>query len=401
MTAPAAPAETGVALPGVAVPGVALPGVWAEVVGQDAQLAPLRAAVDRPVAMTHAWLITGPPGSGRSHAARAFAAALQCKRGGCGECKACKTALTSAHADVTLLATEKVTIGIEEVRGLSMLAQRAPSEGRWRVIIIEDADRMTERTSNVLLKAIEEPPPRTVWLLCAPHAHDVSVTIRSRCRVVALRTPPADVVAKLLVERDGVEPDLAYECALAAQSHIGIARRLARDPKARARRDQVLALATEVRGVGDAVLAAADLVAVAEDDAAAATEERDANEKAELLAVLGADTGTIPPALRAQVRELEEDQKRRATRHKRDVLDRAMTDLMSLYRDVAAVQLGADTELINVAHEGRIRELAARTDLPGTMARIDALGTARERLSANVHPLLAIEAMILALRPRN
>ncbi len=280
---------------------VALPGVWAEVVGQDAQIAPLRAAVDRPVAMTHAWLITGPPGSGRSHAARAFAAALQCVNGGCGECKACKTALTAAHADVTLLATEKVTIGIEEVRDLSMLAQRSPSEGRWRVIIIEDADRMTERTSNVLLKAIEEPPPRTVWLLCAPHAHDVSVTIRSRCRVVALRTPPADVVARLLVERDGVDPDLARESARAAQSHIGIARRLARDPKARARRDQVLALATEVRGVGDAVLAAADLVKVAEDDAAAATEERDANEKAELLAVLGAETGTIPPALRAQV----------------------------------------------------------------------------------------------------
>lgn len=378
----------------------ALPGVWAEVVGQDAQIAPLRAAVDRPVAMTHAWLITGPPGSGRSHAARAFAAALQCVNGGCGECKACKTALTAAHADVTLLATEKVTIGIEEVRDLSMLAQRSPSEGRWRVIIIEDADRMTERTSNVLLKAIEEPPPRTVWLLCAPHAHDVSVTIRSRCRVVALRTPPADVVARLLVERDGVDPDLALESARAAQSHIGVARRLARDPKARARRDQVLALATEVRGVGDAVLAAADLVKVAEDDAAAATEERDANEKAELLAVLGAETGTIPPALRAQVRELEEDQKRRATRHKRDVLDRAMTDLMSLYRDVAVVQVGADTELTNVAHEGRITELAARTDLKGTMARIDALATARDRLAANVHPLLAIEAMILALRPR-
>ncbi len=382
-----------------AAASVALSGVWAEVVGQDAQIAPLRAAVERPVAMTHAWLITGPPGSGRSHAARAFAAALQCTRGGCGECKACATALSGAHADVTLLATEKVIIGIEEVRHLSMLAQRAPSEGRWRVIIVEDADRMTERTSNVLLKAIEEPPPRTVWLLCAPHAHDVSVTIRSRCRVVALRTPPADVVARLLVERDGVEPDLAYECALAAQSHIGIARRLARDPKARSRRDQVLALATEVRGVGDAVLAAADLVAVAEDDAAAATEERDANEKAELLAVLGAETGRIPPALRAQVRELEEDQKRRATRHKRDVLDRAMTDLMSLYRDVVAVQLGAQTGLTNVAHEGRITELAARTDLPGTMMRIDALTTARERLAANVQPLLAIEAMILALRP--
>ncbi len=377
-----------------------LTGVWKEVVGQERQIEPLQAAVADRAAMTHAWLITGPPGSGRSYAARAFAAALQCPDGGCGHCHACTTALSAAHADVTVVATEKVTIGIEEVRDLAGLAQRAPSAGRWRVIIIEDADRMTERTSNVLLKAIEEPPARTVWILCAPHAHDVAVTIRSRCRIVSLRTPAADVVAQLLVERDGIAPDLAMESALAAQSHIGIARRLARDPEARARRDQVLALATEVRGVGDAVLAAADLVQVAEDDAAAATAERDAAEKAELLAMLGADSGTIPPALRAQVRELEEDQKRRATRHKRDVLDRALTDLMSLYRDVATVQVGAEAGLLNIAHEGRIRELAGRTGLADTMRCLDALSLARERLASNVQPLLAIEAMILALRPQ-
>lgn len=374
--------------------------VWDAVVGQAERIAPLRAAVGEPGAMTHAWLITGPPGSGRSQAARAFSAALQCADAGCGTCHACATTLGGTHADVTLVATEKVTIGIEEVRSLAALAQRAPSRGRWRVIIVEDADRMTERTSNVLLKAIEEPPPRTVWLLCAPHAQDVSVTIRSRCRLVSLRTPAAEVVAQLLVERDGVAPELAMEAALAAQSHIGIARRLARDPKARARRDQVLALATEVRGVGDAVLAAADLVAVAEEDAAAATTERDAAERAQLLATLGADTGTIPPALRAQVRELEEDQKRRATRHKRDVLDRAVTDLMSLYRDVAVTQVGADVGLVNVAHRGRVQELAARTSLADTMRCLDALATARERLASNVQPLLAIEAMIAALRPR-
>lgn len=377
-----------------------LAGVWAEVVGQDARIEPLRAAVTDPEAMTHAWLITGPPGSGRSYAARAFAAALQCARGGCGECHECSTALSGAHADVTRVATEKVTISIDEVRDLVGLAQRAPSGGRWRVIIIEDADRMTERTSNVLLKAIEEPPPRTVWLLCAPHAHDVGITIRSRCRTVSLRTPPADVVAALLTERDGVAPDLALEVALAAQSHIGIARRLAKDPHARARRDQVLALATEVRGVGDAVLAAADLVAVADEDAASATEERNAAEKAELLAMLGVESGTLPPALRAQVRELEEDQKRRATRHKRDVLDRAVTDLMSLYRDVAAAQVGATVTPLNVAHAGRIGELAARTTLEDTMRCLDALALARTRLASNVQPLLAVEAMIIALRPR-
>ncbi len=375
--------------------------VWSEVVGQEARIAPLQAAVADPTAMTHAWLITGPPGSGRSYAARAFAAALQCEAGGCGTCHACITALAGTHADVTLVTTEKVTISIDEVRDLAGIAQRAPSAGKWRVIIIEDADRMTERTSNVLLKSIEEPPPRTVWMLCTPHAHDVAVTIRSRCRIVSLRTPDARVVADLLVSRDGVEPDLALECALAAQSHIGIARRLARDPAARARRDQVLALATEVRGVGDAVLAAADLVQVAEDDAAAFATERDAEERAQLLATLGVEGGTIPPALRAQVRELEEDQKRRATRMKRDVLDRAVSDLQSLYRDVAAMQVGAEVELLNVAHAGRIKELAKRTALADTMRCLDALATARDRLASNVQPLLAIEAMIVSLRRSN
>ena len=362
--------------------------VWDQVVGQGDAVAPLRAAVADPTAMTHAWLIIGPPGSGRSIAARAFAAALQCKQGGCGECRACTTAVEGSHPDVTLVATDKVTISVDEVRALVSAAQSAPSDGRWRVIVIEDADRMTERTSNVLLKSIEEPPPRTVWVLCAPSAQDVTVTIRSRCRPVALHIPDANVVARLLVERDGVDPDLALECALAAQSHIGVARRLARVPEARARRSQVLALATEIRGVGDAILAAADLASVAEQDAKAATEERDATEKAALLAVLGVDEGgRLPPTLRAQVRQLEEDQKRRATRHKRDVVDRALLDLLSLYRDVAAVQTGADVPLVNESHRGHVQALAAESTLAQTVARMDAIGTARERLAGNVAPV--------------
>ncbi|SEJ64498.1 DNA polymerase III subunit delta' [Demequina mangrovi] len=375
--------------------------VWDEVVGQERPVGPLRAAIDDPGSMTHAWLITGPPGSGRSYAARAFAAALQCERGGCGECRECTTAIAGSHADVTLVATEKVTIAISEVRDLISLAATSPSRGRWRVIVVEDADRMAERTSNVLLKSIEEPPPRTVWVLCAPSPQDVAVTIRSRCRVVGLRTPDPEDVARLLTARDGTDPALALECALAAQSHIGVARRLARDPEARARRDQVLALATDIRGVGDAIFAAADLVEVAETDAKAATEERDAEERAQLMATLGVEDGTrIAPALRAQLRQLEEDQKRRATRHKRDVFDRAITDLMSLYRDVVIVQTGATVRLVNVAHEGHIRDLAARTALADTMRCLDALGTARERLAGNVAPLLALEAMALELRPR-
>jgi DNA polymerase-3 subunit delta' len=372
--------------------------VWDDVVGQETAVASLRAASVDPAAMTHAWLITGPPGSGRSIAARAFAAALQCEAGGCGRCQACTTTMAGSHADVTVVATEKVTIGIEEVRELIGLAQRSPSQGRWRVIIVEDADRMVERTSNVLLKAIEEPPPRTVWLLCAPSPQDVVTTIRSRCRSVVLRVPPVADVAALLVAT-GADPEVADAAARAAQSHVGLARRLARDPEARARRARVLALAAGIRGVGDAVLAAAELVEVAAADAKAATADRDAAERSALLRTLGAeDSQPLPATLRAQVRQLEEDQKRRATRAQRDVLDRTLVDLLSMYRDVLVVQLGAEVDLVNAAEE--VGRLAAATTPEQTIRRMDAIGEARERLAGNVAPLLAMEAMAVALRPQ-
>ncbi|MCL3861391.1 DNA polymerase III subunit delta' [Actinotalea sp. K2] len=375
--------------------------VWDDVVGQSGAVGVLQEARRDPGAMTHAWLLTGPPGSGRSNAARAFAAALQCLDAGCGHCQACTTALAGTHADVTVVATEKVSISIEEVRDLIGLAQRSPSQGRWRVIIVEDADRMTERTSNVLLKAIEEPPPRTVWLLCAPSPQDVVVTIRSRCRGVALRIPPVADVAALLVSRDGADPTVADVAARAAQSHIGLARRLARDPDARARRSRTLAVAAAIRGVGDAVLAAADLVEVATAESKAATENRDAAEKAALLRTLGAEDGkTLPPTLRAQVRQLEDDQKRRATRAQRDVLDRSLLDLLSLYRDVLVVQMGADVDLVNAAHEDEVRRLAGASTAVQSIRRMDAIGEARTRLAGNVAPLLAIEAMAVALRPQ-
>lgn len=375
--------------------------VWDDVVGQDSAIATLRGAIADPSAMTHAWLLTGPPGSGRSNAARAFAAALQCERGGCGECHACTTTLAGTHADLTVVATEKVTITIDEVRQLIGLASRTPSQGRWRVILVEDADRMAERTTNVLLKAIEEPPPRTVWLLCAPSPQDVMVTIRSRCRGVSLRVPPVEAVAALLESRDGVSPQVALAAARAAQSHIGLARRLARDAGARDRRTSVLAIARSIRGVPDAVIAAGELVEVSQAEAKAATEERDGNEKAALLRALGAESGQgLAPALRSQVKQLEDDQKRRATRRQRDVLDRAMIDLLSLYRDVLVVQLGATVDLVNVELAETVQSLAEETTPEQTVRRMDAIGVARTRLAGNVSPVLALEAMAIALRPQ-
>ena len=217
-------------------------GVWAELVGQARSVEVLRRAVaGEPHAMSHAWLITGPPGSGRSNAARAFAAALQCERGGCGQCSACRTSLSGAHPDVTLVRTEQLSIGVDEVRELVRRAAMSPTLGGCQVLVVEDADRVTERGADALLKSIEEPAPRTVWLLCAPTADDVVATIRSRCRLLTLQTPPTAAVAELLQTRDGVDPALAAYAARVAQGHIGRARALARDENARLRRPRGVA----------------------------------------------------------------------------------------------------------------------------------------------------------------
>jgi DNA polymerase III subunit delta' len=381
--------------------------VWDDVVGQEPAVAVLtRAALAArrgTAGMTHAWLLTGPPGSGRSTAARAFAAALACEDPaeiGCGRCPGCRTAVAGSHADVTLFTTEHTQIRRENVEPLIATAQRRPSVARWRVIVIEDADRLNETSGNVLLKTIEEPPAQTVWLLCAPAVDDVLPTIRSRSRHVPLRIPPADAVAELLVRRDGIDPVMAAFAARAAQSHVGLARRLARDEGARIRRREVLLLPTRVRGVGDAVVAAGDLVDVATEEAGASTTERDATERADLLRALGADgSATVPPAVRAQVRQLEEDQKRRARRHQTDVLDRALVDLLGLLRDVLVVQLGAPVDLVNSDLTAEIRKLAQAGTAEDTLRRADAVQLARERLVQNVAPLLAIEALALSLRP--
>ena len=382
--------------------------VWADLVGQERVVDVLSRAVTAaadgrveggPEGMTHAWLFTGPPGSGRSNAARAFAAALQCERGGCGACPTCHTVLGGTHADVDIVNTRQLSIGVDDTRALVARAARHPAGGRWQIMLIEDADRLTERASNALLKAVEEPTPHTVWLLCAPALEDVIPTIRSRCRHLSLRTPSTAAVTDVLVRRDGVDPAMASFAARAAQGHIGRAKRLATDEEARMRRHAVLRLPLSLAELGQALQAAAELVKAATEEAQETGAPVELEETEQLRRALGAGTigrGMVSGAA-AQLKELEKQQKARATRFRRDALDRALVDLASFYRDVLSVQVGADVELVNDELRETVLGMARSSGPETTLRRIDAVLAARDAIAASVAPLLAIEALTVAL----
>ncbi|MBB3083434.1 DNA polymerase III subunit delta' [Geodermatophilus sabuli] len=382
-------------------------GVWEAVIGQPTVVAELRAAVTDPAAMTHAWLFTGPPGSGRSVAARAFAAALQCPQGGDGTCHDCRTVLAGTHADVNVIVPDGLSIGVAEARELVRVAGRAPSQGRWQVIIVEDADRMSEAAANAVLKMIEEPPPRTVIMLCAPslHPEDVSVTIRSRCRVMGLRTPSVEAISDVLIRRDGVDPALAAWAAGASGGHIGRARRLARDEDARLTRKAVLDIPLSLVSLAACLNAADDLVGAAQEETDAATGALNGAETEALKASLG--VGARGPGVVAasrgsagQLKELEKRQKSRATRIGRDSFDRALVDLAGLYRDALVVG-SAPGESLPLNHPDRradAEELARRIGAEGALRRIDAVLACRVALEQNVKPQIALEALAVALR---
>jgi DNA polymerase-3 subunit delta' len=384
---------------------VSLPGgVWAELVGQDRAVRELTAAVHGESAMTHAWLFTGPPGSGRSVAARAFAAALQCPTGGCGHCQACRTVLAGTHPDVREVIPEGLSISVAEMRALVQIAARRPSTGRWQIVIISDADRLTEGAANALLKAVEEPAETTVFLLCAPsdHPDDVPITIRSRCRPVPLRTPPAAAIAEVLAARDDIEPETARWAAAVCGGHVGRARRLARDAEARTRREQVLGLPLSLRGFAEVFTAADDLIGSAEAEAADVAGSRDAAEREALAVAMGAGgTGKGVAAAqrgaKAAERELERRQKSRATRSQRDALDRALVDLAGFYRDVLAARFGASVPSTHPDRAHDARRAAATWSPESTLRRLEAVLACREALELNVKPRIAVEAMLTVL----
>jgi DNA polymerase-3 subunit delta' len=395
--------------------------VFDALIGQQAAIAELSraacAAADivagrpiQPGAMTQAWLFTGPAGSGRSVAARALAAAVQCERSddpagpGCGACSACHLVKAGTHPDVRSIVPEGLSIGVNEMRAVVATSARRPSRGRWQVVVIEDADRLTEGASNALLKAIEEPPDRSIFLLCAPSTHpdDVIVTIRSRCRVVNLRIPPAAAIAEVL-QRDGIDPQTAMWAAQAGQGHVGRARRLARDEQARGRRTAVLAIPAQLTTLNACFEAADHLVTAAEAEAKALTDDLDVTEAEELKIALGGG-GTGKGAAAAArgsagaVKELERRQKSRATRLQRDALDRALVDLASFYRDVLLVQAGSDAPAAHPDFARDVAKVAQSIDQAGALNRLDQVLACREAIELNVKPKIAVEAMTASLR---
>lgn len=371
--------------------------VWARLVGQGRLAHELAEIVAEPSRMTHAWLFLGPAGSGRSTAARCFAAALQCPRGGCDDCPVCHQVFTGNHPDVVVWSTEGLSLGVDDARELVRDSSRAVSGSAWRVILIEDADRLTQNAGNALLKAIEEPPARTVWMLCAPsesaEALDGGVmpTIRSRCRIMTLGVPSPQSIAELL-ERSGIDSTTSQWAAAASQGHIGRARRLATDEEARTRRSAVLGLPRRLTSVAEAMRAAAELVALATEDAAAVSATRDAQETEELREIVGTGRGAA-----GLMKELADTQKSRATRLKRDTLDLALVDLAAFYRDVMVTQLRTEVPMVHPDLLRDITAIAASSTVSDSVSAIEAVLSCREALSTNVAPQLAVEELLVRI----
>lgn len=379
--------------------------VWESIIGQKPVCDMLSAIVTGDSSkLAQSWLICGPPGSGRSNLARAFAAALESPDHGLDAepTRVTRQVLAGTHPDVSILATDKVTIGIDEVRELITVSEQMPSTAPWRIIIIEDVDRMLERTTNVLLKEIEEPAEHCIWLLCAPSAQDVLPTIRSRTRIVNLAVPQPDAVAQWLERSNGIEASVAEQAARLAEGHIGIAKLYATDERVRSERDELVAGVLNLQRASDAVLLADRLNADAKSQAEHDVERVAAREQADFRRINGlGESDRIPPKLRGAYNAIakKDEIKRKATRRSRDVLDRALNSIASVYRDVAVLQNDAEESvgIINREHRAAIAELATGMSRQGAVARLDHVAVARKRLNGNGNPLLVFEALFCAL----
>jgi DNA polymerase-3 subunit delta' len=375
--------------------------VFDDLIDQEAVIATLKDAVNaskdstnNTQGMTHSWLFTGPPGSGRSNAAVAFAAALLCEKGGCSICINCKSVIDGSHADIELIRTEGLSIKVDEIRELITRTSWSPSVGNYRVVVIEDADRLTESAANALLKVIEEPGVRTVWLLCAPTLTDVLPTIRSRCRHLTLRTPSIKAVAKLLIERDGIDPEMAEFASSAAQGHVGRAKYLASNKEARETREKILNIPSTITDLASAFEAATKLLEIAKEQALSESEIRNEIELTKLKESYGVTGSRLATGGSKAVKELEKEQKTRSSRIVRDNLDSALLDIASLYRDILLIKFGSTKTLFNHDLAERIIQITPKISVDSTISIINSILTSRNNLSKNSSPNSTIESLL-------
>jgi DNA polymerase-3 subunit delta' len=386
--------------------------IWEALIGQPDALNKLTKAVadaelirrgESGPGMTHAWLITGPPGSGRSTAATAFAAALVCPLNGCGQCQVCRMAPVGGHPDVHIITPSGLSNGVDEARELVRLSSLAPIDSPWRVIVVEDADRLTVQAFDSLLKSLEEPTPHTVWVLCAPSVEDVLPTIISRTRHLSLRTPTTTDVRDLLINSYSVDPAMAAFAARASQGHIGRARGLALEEASRLRRQSDLRTVFNLRDVPSCVNAAGALVASATEAANTRSDSLDTREDEQLKASFGIEegtrvTGSSKKMVDAAKKQLLATQKTRRKRMIRDEVDRSLVDLLGLYRDVLLIQLGSDLELINQEMRPQLEQLATRGSAADSTRILETIEYTRKSVGANTPPLLAVEALMITIK---
>jgi DNA polymerase-3 subunit delta' len=385
--------------------------MWNELIGQEFSVKTLQqASLDSKLALTgkvvsgfsQAWLITGPPGSGRSTAARLFAATLQCEENGCGKCVSCISVKNGTHPDVHVITPTGLSYGISDTKDLVREAAMLPSLGQWNIIILEDADRLTTEAGNALLKAIEEPARLTMWILCAPSSKDVLITIKSRCRIVSLRTPPAEEIAELLIKRDGIDKAMAHFAAHASLGHVGRAKLLATDEQVRERRSLVLQVPFELKDLPSCFAAAQRLVDAATEDADIATDEMDEKELDNLLRAYGQGAEGVSKTKVQRLasgakKELEEGQKKRYKRITRDRLDLTLQELAAFYRDVLVLQTGADLELFHTEMKGSLQRFADSSSINSSIKRLDAVEATRRMLNSEAAPLLVLESLTVQL----
>ncbi|HEX3424626.1 MAG TPA: ATP-binding protein [Acidimicrobiales bacterium] len=307
--------------------------LFADVVGQEAAVAALRAASARPV---HAYLLVGPPGTGKRQAATAFAAALLCPSGGDGSCDTCRRVLAGVHPDVVTIEREGPWITMDMAREISVAASRSPVEGNRKVLLLSDF-HLVRDAGPALLKTIEEPPPSTVFVIMAEFVPPELVTIASRCVTIDFGPLPLEAVVTAL-QADGIEASRASDLAAAAEGRLDRARLLARDPEFVIRRRTWQEVPSRLDGTGaTAVAIAGELVTLLE-RSVAPLRERQAAEVAELDAriaraneVTGRKGGRRAPKTGAK--ELEERHRREVRRQRTDELKAGLAALAGVYRD--------------------------------------------------------------------